>query len=1514
MSFVPVFAQETPSDGADAADDGIDTLDTTSVTDPDVEPELVSGEEPKIVLPGTTVQRSSFICHSPDSNPEEKILDPKEVANLKQKLQVDGNGFVGKEISSGAPAKSDRDELGNPQSAIVIPTGKDGEATLKEMPTEKFTPDEMEHWLSKFIKGPFAFGLSLNDTVRIGVCKDLPEGVPCPVADKQLFFRNSGEGIVSDFKLVWKDFKDIFTDTSDFVTGEKTIPEMTKEDEDALRVNMAGEADINSLQYEAFTRPSDELIPNSIKTESFTSSMGSSCNTTDCLISSYSMFDKYYNSWFAADLVVSNFGPTLFGQAKRYLTYPSRQGWAWGIEQNALFNTFRRKFMGPDSWYGKVRARRIVQRAREYGFGEYWTKMVENADWDSGYTAIKGGGFRKWLNDGLKPGGYIDEIKDPIRRGQFFKIARDMRGYSRAQRDIINSADEVYSHAIKRFGEGSLEARNALIEYGRVNYNMADQMDNLLSLDYPEYWLRDSYAGMYPYAVKHKTSGTTVTLIGDSQHIDGIGRKFVKDGHWDDWSGLNSYQTNSDGFLQLYEADPAGRFIDTVPVEDLKKHFSRFKDKMVRTEKGDLLKVDEVTVDYIVGGVPGTGKVKVYDLKWKEGPALSPEQFASKMTHSRVKGRLANNFNDNMDRFYNQLVEKNFAGMDRRYLSVLDKSLAREEEIIKSYLSIRGGAKWTVLPYIYSGAKRGFGFGEISAFMLPENWREIEFYLGPQSIYNDAFVDFFANHGSDEGDIFRQLLNKLPWKMVYNYVFDTFEPYNRLTGRGWRPKVENVAYFTSTGDECVGCTSVLKLRSPETATSGQGDMSIDFKAEQSMDTYLLEDAISKEARKEGSTLIAFGHHTNVKGKATDTDQGEETELIEAQNEEETCRDKVTELGLGLGAIGSSAIIQENPARIGGVLAFSESISYAIFGWSGIIGSVLQQTLIAPKLQNCVDDQEGYFVHMFAPTEEEQENQENVGDKASEKATDLVKNISDTLVGEGKDDGDNSFIEVAKDKIREQTQNLDEKQRSNTILQATLQTQGTTDGELFAKELFFFWFKGETNAAKYDEQSQMNITDPNTDTNVLFDNKLGQILVNGEPVITSKDHVRLSSPNSKIPAVEIPQRIGEILMPTDVEKLLFEWDAKGRFTVSIEEVLGCIKRNVEEQTGVELRSDNITDAFGDVESIITDSHTITIDKDTGSVVATGAPRRIVSGSNARAEIFTTRKALLKNGNEAGVGLLESIQFNDGVIIYKPETHELIIWLKHHTKAVASKFDIQGLKATPTTVTNPETSCSEPAINLEALPIGGSPAIAETVGNMNDSLAKMGPFQVFDTEKHRFVFYSQLTSDGTCEDRVKIINKETGEIYDQAITGPIENTPDGIRFKTADGKEHTLDFDAEDGTPRISYNGGPPETLLTAQGPNGSFWYDPDTGRWYPENAQFLPLVDTFKQKGFNTAVGPDGRVTTGPGGNNLSVQIGSDSGAPFNLPSLPEDPLVMMLFIVSLLGVITVFRIKVERGR
>jgi hypothetical protein len=1527
---MPAFAAEgddTPGDSNDAADS--DEGDTNK-----------EDETPKLE---TTIVRAEFECHSPDSHPEEKVLDPKEVNRLKQELQVDGNGFAGQKIVvPNQVTNDDRDTLGNPQAAVVVPTGKGKDAVLKEVPTEKFSPNEMQQWMNQAGNGPFQVGLSLYDTLRLGRCENLDQleaaKIGCPLEGKQIELRNSGEGIIADFGRVIDDFGDIFGEGKDFVTGSESIPGYSEEEENILKENFAAESDVNSLEYKKMMRERDP-IPNSIKTQSFTTSMGSTCNTEDCVISSYSMFDKYYNSWFAADLVVSNFGPTLFGQAKRYLTYPSRHGWGWGLEQNRLSQMFRRKFMGPDSWYGKMRAERAVQKVREHGFGDFWQKMVENNDWDSGYTAFKGGGFRKWLNSATKPGGYLDELKDPIRRGEFFKLVRDIKGYSRANRDIMNAAHDAYNTAITRYGVGSLEARHALIEYGRTNYHLMDSMDDLLAMDAPEWWLRDSYAGMYQYGVKHSNSGTIVSLVDDSQHIDNIGRKFVSDGDWVGFerAGNAAYETTQKGGIQLYEIAPDGRFIDSVPVEDLKKNFSRYSDKMIKTEKGELLKLDSTNIDYIVNNVPGTGKVPVYDLSYKAGPELTPELFASKLTHSRVRGRFAGNFNENMQFLDNALVEKGFAGLDRTYYSVLDRALAREGSILKSYLSLRGGAKWTVMPFVYWGAKRGFGEKGMSAFMLPDTWRQLEFYLGDAQLYDDAYVDFFAQHGSDEGDIFRQLLNKLPWKAVLNYISDQYNPlkptFDSLTGRGWRPTVENIALFSSTGEECTGCTSNLKFaKEPKTSQLGgfEGELDMTFNSREGMENFLLEDALSSEARKEGSTLIMFGHHTNVKGEAEDIEQGNETDLIEKQKEEETCRDKVKELGLGFGWLGDTALVQNNAARMGGLIALTETLSYAVFGWSGILGSVLTQTLVAPELQGCADDQEGYFVHMFAPSEEEQENQQSGNQKAAEKATDVIKNVMGGQFGgeptkDSEDDGkkkvpgevekaptNKNFLEVAKSKVAETVQKLEDKQRSNSMLQITAETAGTSTGVLVSKELFFYWFKGERTISKYDDKTKFEIVDPDSDKNVLIDKEAGQLLVNGKPVLTSPEHVRMATVNGNIPALEIPQRIGEIKLPTDSADPMFEWQSNGSFIVLSQAVLDCIKRNIEEQTGVGISSDSITDAFGEVKSIETNGYSITVDTSQREIVASGTPRRLAHGDNAAVLVRLNRQTVLTNGQEKTAGLFDSVQFKNGVILYNAREHELQIWLKRNEKTIANKSDISGLKASPTTVTNPETQCPEPAINLEALPVGGSAAIAERVENLNKGLQKQGPFQTFDTDKHRFMFYSQLQDDGTCQDRVKITNKETGEVYDQALVGPVENTPTGVKFNTADGKEHTLDFSADDGVPKISYNDGPPEVLRTAQGPNGSFWYDPTSGQWYPENAQLLPLIEAFKKNGFGTSVGSDGKVSTNPGGNNLSVNIGTGSDMPFNLPSLPQSPLLLLLFVSALLGVILVARVKIER--
>lgn len=237
---------------------------------------------------------------------------------------------------------------------------------------------------------------------------------------------------------------------------------------------------------------------------------------------------------------------------------------------------------------------------------------------------------------------------------------------------------------------------------------------------------------------------------------------------------------------------------------------------------------------------------------------------------------------------------------------------------------------------------------------------------------------------------------------------------------------------------------------------------------------------------------------------------------------------------------------------------------------------------------------------------------------------------------------------------------------------------------------------------------------------------------------------------------------------------------------------------------------------------------------------------------------------------------------------------------------------GLTATPTTVRNPETNCDEPAINLAATPIDGSDKATEKVNNFNQSMQKMGPFQTFDTDGKRLQFFSKLEN-GQCVDYVRITDKKTGQVYESPIVGGIQQTPDGIKFTTADGQTHEIKFGANNGVPTMAIDGGAPETLRKAQGPNGSFWYDPETGMWYPENSQLIPLLEAFKQQGFGKQVTPDGGVGTRPGGSPLNINIGAGQQSPFNLPSLPENPIAMMLFILSLLGVIVIFRIRIEKG-
>ncbi|MBN1941226.1 MAG: hypothetical protein JW772_03530, partial [Candidatus Diapherotrites archaeon] len=1252
----------------------------------------------------------------------------------------------------------------------------------------------------------------------------------------------------------------------------------------------------------------------------------------------YSAFDKYFNSWFATDLVVNAFGPTLVGQAKRYLGNLGRRGWPWQMSTNKFYDAFRRNFMSPTSLLGQARIKNLATRTDKFGFGDYRKALWEGSGWQSGYSAIKGGGTRKLLDDWLKAGGKLEsEITDPVRRGEFFKVVKEWRSVARTHASLQDEAFNAYKSVVSRYGHGSAEEIAARIQYAQKNTKLMKELDNIMHLDFPEFWAKEPVAGLFNKGMRETTTGQIIKISEDSSNISEVMRKFETDAHFGDWGGYvqsrgghpgRLFESTDDGFLQLYKPTPKGS-ATSVPFEDLQKNFSQFQDKMVVLDDGTELMLDAVSINHIKENAAPSGMVKVYNAGWEKAEAVTPEDWASRFTRFRVNNRMSRQLRNHVERLYNGVIEKGWAGQNRRYLSLLDKAMSQEEEIIKSYFSLKGGAKWTVLPYAYWGAKQGFGFEGLSAYQLPDTWTSAVVTMGESDLYDDAFIDFFANEGSDDGDIFARVLNILPWKMVLNKVHDEyagFDSYDAVTGRGpehgYRNEVENLALFTNTGDTCKTCAYTLNSSDFDSAT-GRGDVRLTFNTKEGTKNILLEDVLTNDAKEDGTTIIAFTHHTNIDWDVDNSDPETEIDLVQAGKDEETCRDALDRAPV-VGWFGT--IFDGKPHRAGAALAFGESLLYATFGWTAIMGSVIQQTLITPEFQDCVDDLEGYYIHLFSPTDDKKKEAESPNQKASEKGSEVIKNVSLNLTGEAnKEDQSKGFFDIAKDKIREESQKLADKVASKDIVQATLNTKNLSSGQFFSQKLFFFWFKGEQNVSRYDTKSKTLVEDVDSDIDVLIDKEQGKIFIDTDgqitpedAVITSPDHVRLTAPNGNIPAEEIPQRLTKMILP-ETNELIFYMGINSELRAADTElgrqVLACIRDGVKQQTGLPLNSDNLTEAFGKVKAIVSDTHpNIFADEGERTITAEGSPREIVYGNTAHALVSSNRNVELSGGlngsGNARVGRADSIQFENGVIVFNG--NEMIVWLKRHENAILNQNDVEGLVATPTVYDDPDVECPDPAINLEAIPKSGSDLIEKKVENFNTSMDTMGPFKVFDTDTHRYIFYSKKV-DGVCKDFFKMIDKETGEVYDAEIVGGLENTPTGVKFKTADGKEHTLDFDTENGIPMVSYNGQTPEVLKTATGPNGSFWYDPTTGNWYPENAQLIPLDDSFRTQGFNTSVGPDGKVSQTPGGNPLTVNVGSGTGMPFNLPSLPSG-IGMMLFVGLLFAVIIVFRIRIGNSR
>lgn len=1454
---------------------------------------LGSGAQPPRA--GGVPQVNEYVCKASE-------LKENERRNIIDLLK---SGFTGSEVAGQTSKEEDRGELKTDKLILTKP-GDENVAVKATIPNQKFKPWEVSQFLNNYIDGPFALGIVLEDSLRTGRCETY-SSPQCGLTGQNLKFRNSGSGILADLKPV----KEAIPDFVPWLDGNKNLSQFSREENELLRAALKTEG-ADETQIKTAQRLEKQLMANSILTNFFEAKLETNCNNSACVISTYSLFDKYFNSWTSAEMVVSTFGPSLLFETKKLFGWTGRRGFLSGVKQGyqEFLDLARRNLYLSDKFLGSIKAKRIQTNVDKYGW-RHWYKELTGGNFDgSGYHIVKTEEFQHWWGKQTDKGGFLEQIKTAEERANFLRVLKDMRSLTRAAEAKVKIKEREWQEAAKLaqrepdpFGPKHIIERQKHIEYGRdVAWWMTEFFDDTLDSDVPEWILRHPNTGFFNKGllqVRSDGGGEVIDMFTEHRNMQRLLSKFEKDGSFKDFEKeayrFNSaYQSSGDG-LVLYAFDQSTetnkRALSYANIKAAEKS-ARRRQIWIKDDYGNYIPYNPSSTAFIQSRI-STG-AEVVEGRWKEAGVMSPHEFVDRITNARVRPNLDFAVK-NVEQMINTVQEQNW--VSRRYWNALDKLMAQEDELVRSYFTLKGGAKWTALPFGYWWAKKGFGVEGISQYQLPDTWHRLRFTIGPENIYDFAYIDFFANEGSDEGDIFVQMLNKLPWKLILDEVSDKYNPvknlYNALTQNQLRSEAENLAFYMTGPEECTDCGMTLRT---DDLTRFRPFF---FVKDQKLVSYILEDTVSKEAQEKGQTLIMYSHRTNLDGQSG-ADRGEPINLVKALKDPDikTCKEAVEELqfyGLDIGKLVPDKLKEKG--RIGAVLAGFESITYGVFFWAGIFSTAAVQIAIAPQLHGCVDVDEGYYAHYFMPVKEKKDKQADSTQKSTEKVSNIVKKFKENFIDTFKGD-QNSITKEAAEKIGTEIDRFVNNSKDNDIVQATLRLGGLSSGQFDSRELFYFWCgRGcDITPASYKQSGREEIRGTNADK-VGLDFEKGQITRNGVPIVESPDNVRLASTNLGIPAIEIPHTVTETCLKNTSAKA-FEINAQGEVRVLEPELLKCIQNGVVEQTGLTLETDKLNDAFGPLKAVVTTTHP-NIKTLGGRIMAEGTPRKIAEGKSAKITIYGNKDVNLSSSNDGSteVGKLESLQFENGAIIVKPNGC-FLTWLKHHEDGILSKELVKGIRPSLERELNGQTQCQEPAINLELLPDQGSDFQKQRVDKFNKALGHQGPFTVFETPTQRFVISSEKNAEGICEDHLRVIDKQTGKVTD--YTGTISQTPGGFKIKTNDGKEHEVKFSTKDGAPFVQLDANKPEVLTAAQGKNGAFYYDPDKGLWFAENAQLLPLIEAFRE-GIAAKVQPNGETTATASGNTLNVSVGKGENSLLNLPSLPESRILLIMFFALLVA-------------
>jgi len=1432
-------------------------------------------------------------------------LSPTE---SKAIMDLTHEGFNGKQISDGKDVNN-----GNPKNlgdVELIGKDIDGKEAIKvSAPSVAAKADRFSFLNGTTISGPFGIGLILDDTMRIGRCQGLRQD-QCLINGEGLSVRTSGVGFKSDMVNAFSSATNTGTSLAESA--------LSKDDANKLKSNYL---DINSNDFITGAFAKGEMLRNSILTSQYTAKNATTCNNSACTISTYSAFDKYFNSWMTTTMVVSTFGPTLLNKAQKLMTqaYKSTAGdilkSKWAIPQK-----LRDKVTGltsPMSMFGKARDMRFKALMHEEGLGKVIEEplVISKALWSSGAK----GEITK-LTDPSSPLWKLSADK----REKAFEAIEHLSAYARASSEGLVDAQSAYkaaAAAADQLPDAAMREtakKAAKMEFAQKAANDLDAWDEVLALDFED-WAKanDDLFSFGGYAVKKNGSWANDTgyvdiSTGQPFNFKRVVQTFGKDGDWSKWANSADAETFSvaaDGVsLQLYKIQPKQVIAENVGLTDLHNHLSKMgaSTYAIKFPDGTYRALNENSIKYIESNPLLPGHVSIYESGYAPAEAMTPDDFANRITDTRIIGRPKTAVR-NLDDLKNALVQNNFA--PRKYTSLLDQQFAAEGDMIKAYYKnpVTGIYKGTVLPIAYWNFKKGLGNEDFSAYMLPDTWSTLTVSQGVDKIYGDSYIDFFVNEGSDQGDMFKRAFNSLP--LVWNKIIEMAAGTNQFVKDGiskvsggffegagsMRDTVGEVAFY-SHNENCSGCVAPLKYMNEYLILNG-------FNSRVNMQAFLIEANSAETKQKTGTTLISYTHHSDLQGK-TGQIEGEQINITDAASNDLTCEQKLEKYHLGWA--GTSA---------GAVTMGIESLAYIAGFGPGLIASFTLQMTVGRDLQDCIDDKEGYYIHFFAPAEKEatktkskeslsNETVTNALSDMSNKLNDFVKTKQDEVQTQAeKVNADiHNPVEKSMDEIKNQFNEFKDKATQANILQASVELMAPSSGTLMGKDIFYVWFKDSLMPAAYRTTGKSVTTDGNNTVEKNYAD--GTLKINGKTVLdTDKaDHTRMIAQDNRIPAEVVPVTLNRVAAPMN-DQIVFEMNSYGEIKVLNSEVLDCIQKAVKDQTGIEYSGDELTQVFGSLKQLGTENYGSIFARD-GKIFLEGTAPRAQGESYSKLTIngFWKTKLTIDSNNGVDAGKFTGMTFEHGSIVLKPETNELVIWLRQHKDSVLSNKDVKGLLAHPTTVKDPENECPVPAIDLEAIPFPNDELAAKKVDNFNTSMEHLGPFTQFTTDKKIYEFYSKRDANtGECKDYFRVRDKDTGKILeDKEIVGGIKQDADGtIRFKTADGQEHTLDFSAENGVPKVSYNGGPQETLLSAQGPNGSFWYDPEKGLWYPENGLQIPLNQGFKDNGAYFGSDENGNVT-GTGTNPMTFNIGQGQGSGFSLPSMPETISGLILFITLFL--------------